>query len=157
MDRRGQRPRCDRLINDENEEEQDMGTREVAQTFMDRISAVEFLEAFGMLAQDGIYTVIGTTPASGVYKGRDDLFARLIPVLATFIEPPVLKWQDPVIEGDRAVLLAAGSGQGPTGPYDQPYYAFVTRVRGDEFVEIVEFMDTAMLESAVFGKSLETA
>lgn len=134
-----------------------MSTREVAQTFMDRISAVQFIEAFSMLAEDGKYIVIGNTPASGIYHGRSDLLERLIPVLSGFAEPPVLQWRDLIVEGDRAVLLGSGSGQGPTGPYDQPHYAFVTRVRGNEFVEIVEFMDTAMLESAVFGRTMVAA
>lgn len=132
-------------------------TRKVSETFMKRIAALDFLGAFGMLAEDGTYTVIGKTAASGVYNGRKDLFERLIPVLADFKSPPLLKWQEPVIEGDRAVLIGGGTGEGPTGPYDQPHYVFVTRVRGDGFSEITEFMDTTMLETAVFGKKLVDA
>ena len=132
-------------------------TREVAEKFIDRIEGLNFLEAFGMLAADGHYTVIGTTKASRTYNGRQDLFDNLIPLLSTFVEPPKLAFDRPVVDGDRAVLLAKGGGRGPTGPYDQPYYAFVTRVRGDEFVEIIEFMDTTMLETAIFGKKLVDA
>ena len=127
-------------------------TRETVQSFMDKITAVQFLDAFSMLAEDGTYTVIGTTPASGVYHGRKDLFDRLIPVLAGFVVPPTLTWKAPIIDGDRAVLLASGTGVGPTGPYEQPHYAFVVRVKDGEFAEVTEFMDTMMLESAVFGR-----
>ena len=132
-------------------------TREVADKFIERIEGLNFLDAFGMLAADGRYTVIGKTKASRTYNGRQDLFDNLIPLLSTFVEPPLLKFDRPIVDGDRAVLTAKGAGKGPTGPYDQPYYAFVTRVRGDEFAEIIEFMDTAMLESAVFGKKLVDA
>jgi ketosteroid isomerase-like protein len=55
-------------------------------------------------------------------------------------------------------MLGAGCGIGPTGiVYDQPHYAWLTRVRGDEIVEIVEFLDTGAPETAVFGKEIVDA
>jgi ketosteroid isomerase-like protein len=121
---------------------------------MDRIVSLDFLGAFGMLSLDGKYVVIGTTPLSRVYNGRDDLLSNLVPALSGFKVAPQLQFDMPIIEGDRVVLLGKGSGEGPRGPYDQPYYAFVMRIRGEEISEIIEFMDTGMLESAVFGKRL---
>jgi ketosteroid isomerase-like protein len=128
-----------------------------AQKFIENIEGLKFLEAFGMLAEDGRYIVIGTTKASRVYRGRQDVFDNLIPLLSTFKEPPLLKFELPIVDGERAVLLASGVGIGPTGPYHQPYYAFATRVRGDEFAEIIEFADTVMLETAIFGRKLVPA
>ncbi len=131
--------------------------RSTAKQFIQRIETLDFLEAFRMLAPDGHYIVIGTTAASRTYRGRQDLFDNLIPVLATFKEPPKLKFQEPIVEGDRAVLLANGKGLGPTGPYEQPYYAFITRVKGNEFAEIIEFADTVMIETGIFGNKLVKA
>lgn len=130
-------------------------TEATARTFMQRLAAQDFIGAFSMLREDGSYTVIGTTPVSRTYHGRRDLLDNLVPVLGGFREAPALRFQEPIIAGDRAVILGGGSGVGPTGPYDQPYYAFVTRVADGGFREIIEFMDTAMLNSAVFGS--ETA
>lgn len=132
-------------------------TRDTAKLFAERISKLEFLEAFAMVADDGTYTVIGTTKCSGVYHGGKDVIARLVPVLSDFVDPPVLTFQEPIVDGDRAVLVASGAGTGPTGPYNQPHYAFVMRVRGDEIVEMIEFMDTGQLETAVFGRTLVAA
>ena len=129
-------------------------TRKVAKHFAECIEGMEFVKAFGMLALNGKYIVIGSTKASRTYDGRQDVFENLIPVLSNFPDPPRLKFQEPIIEGERAVLLASGKGEGPTGCYDQPYYAFVTRVHGNEFSEIIEFMDTTMLETAIFGRKL---
>jgi ketosteroid isomerase-like protein len=134
-----------------------MSTREIAEKFISKIESLNFLEAFGMVAADGQYIVIGTTKASRTYHGRQDLFDNLIPVLSTFREPPKLQFDKPIIDGDRAVLLAKGSGIGATGPYDQPYYAFITRVRGEAFAEIIEFADTVMIETGIFGKKLVNA
>lgn len=132
-------------------------TRELAGKLALAFEELRFADAFNMLAEDGTYTVIGTTKASGTYHGRSDVFARLVPVLSTFTSPPVLKFSNIVVDGDRAVLLASGEGTGPTGPYHQPYYAFSIRVANGEIVEIVEFMDTTMLDTAAFGKKLVEA
>ncbi|WP_404477090.1 nuclear transport factor 2 family protein [Novosphingobium sp. BL-52-GroH] len=127
-------------------------TERLAREFGEHIAGLRFPDAFGMLADDGLYTVIGTTPASGLYHGPRDLLERLVPLLADFVEPPVVTFEDPIVQGDRAVLLGSGRGVGPTGPYDQPHYAFVMKVSDGRIVEIVEFMDTMMLQSAVFGE-----
>lgn len=132
-------------------------TRGVAKLFGQRLAALDFGTAFRMVADDGIYTVIGKTAASGPYYGSDDILARLVPVLSGFKSPPALVFEEPIVDGDRAVLLAGGSGEGPKGPYDQPHYAFVLRIRGEEIIEITEFMDTGALESAVFGRKLVEA
>lgn len=132
-------------------------TRKIVQTFIDHIHASRFVEAFSMLNEDGKYTVIGTTPASGTYHGRADLFARLLPVLGTFKVPPTLKFGDVVVDGDKAALRASGAGVGPTGDYAQPYYVFFATVKGEGFAEIIEHLDTAMLETAAFGKKLVAA
>lgn len=134
-----------------------MTTREVVKRFSQAIEELRFLDAFSLLAEDGTYIVPGTTAVSRTYRGRRDLLDNLVPVLSTFIEPPVLRFSEPIIDGSRAVLLAGGRGMGPTGPYDQPYYAFVVRVRGDELAEVTEFMDLVMLETGVFGKKLVAA
>lgn len=123
----------------------------VAKAFIDALESSRFVDAFNLLASDGQYIVIGTTPLSGVYRGRQAVLDQLVPALATFKVPPKLQFGDVIVSGDRAVLLASGSGEGPKGPYRQPYYAFVTKVKNREFSEIVEMMDTQMLNSALFG------
>ncbi len=132
-------------------------TRELAEKLARAFQELRFIDGFSMLAEDGTYTVIGTTKVSGTYHGRSDLLTRLVPVLSTFTSPPTLTFSNIVVDGDRAVLLASGTGTGPTGPYHQPYYAFSIRVAKGEIVEIVEFMDTTMLDTAVFGKKIVDA
>jgi len=124
---------------------------DTVQTFTQRLAQGEFVKAFSMLGDAAPYTVIGTTSASRIYNGRDDVLKNLVPVLSTFQVAPSLTFDEPIISGNRAVILGGGSGIGPTGPYDQPHYAFVTRVGDGIFESITEFMDTAMLETAVFG------
>ena len=116
------------------------------------ILAGRIVEGLSVLNEDGAYHIIGTTPASGAYRGRQDLLDRLLPPLHTFVAPPVFTVHEIIVEGDRAVILASSSGEGPYGPYRQPHYAFVTRVAGDGFAEVIEFNDTVAVETALYGR-----
>lgn len=129
-------------------------TRALATAFATAIEELKFLDAFNMIAADGTYTVIGTTKASATYHGRAEVLDKLVPLLSTFAAPPVLTFSHILADKDRAVLLGKGEGIGPTGPYHQPYYAFSIRFAGGEIAEIVEFLDTTMLDTAVFGKKI---
>jgi len=132
-------------------------TREVATLFADRMEAGDVGAAFDMLADDGIYTVIGTTQASGEYRGVKELFERLVPMLSGFVEAPSIHFEPPIVDGDRAVLVGSGKGVGPTGPYDQPHYVWVMLVKDGKISNITEHMDTCVLETAVFGKKIVDA
>jgi ketosteroid isomerase-like protein len=129
-------------------------TREIAREFATKLEEIRFVDAFNMIADDGTYTVIGTTKASATYHGRAEVLNTLVPLLSDFSAPPALKFSNIVVENDRAVLLGTGEGVGPTGPYHQPYYAFSLRIANGKIMEIVEFLDTTMLDTAVFGKKI---
>lgn len=129
-------------------------TRAVVEKFIKHIENQEYVEGFSLLADDGTYTVIGNTKASGVYRGPNDLLTRLGALLGGFKEPPKLKFQPPLVDGDRAALFASGKGVGAHGPYNQPYYAFQVQVRDGKIQSMVEYFDTAELEVAMFGKKL---
>lgn len=134
-----------------------MTPQEVAKRYIEYAENMDFASALSMLADDGEYIVTGTTPISRTYHGLADVLENMAPAFQRFVELPVLKFQEPIVDGNRAVLLAAGTGKGLTGPYDQPYYAFVTTVRGEKFSQIIEFMNPLMLETALFGKKLVDA
>jgi hypothetical protein len=131
--------------------------RAVAKKFMDFLEARQPLEAIGMLGETGRFIVIGNTPISGVYEGKTAFLALVTPVLSTLpaSAAPRMKFSETIVEGNRVVMLASGEGEGPGGtPYIQPYFCYVGRVEGDGFSEIIEFNDTVMVETALFGKKL---
>ena len=60
-------------------------TRIVVQRFVDHFLAGRIVEGLSVLNQDGVYTIIGTTPASGVYPPGAAGLARSTPtVVAKF-------------------------------------------------------------------------
>ena len=127
-------------------------TRIVVQRFVDHFLAGRIGEGLSILNEDGVFTIIGTTPASGVYRGRQDLLDRLQPSLQTFVAPSVFTVSEIIVEKGRAVVLASSNGEGPYGPYMQLHYAFVTRVAGDGFAEVTELNGTVAIEKALYGR-----
>jgi ketosteroid isomerase-like protein len=133
-------------------------TREVATRYMNLLCEQKFAEAFDMLTPTAAYRIIGTTPVSAPMKGRDQVKSVLVPALASCQKPPKLELQELIVEGQRAVALAAGRGVGPSGlPYEQPYYAMVMTVEGNQLTSVVEYADTVMVEVALLGKKLVPA
>ena len=125
------------------------GTREIAQRYIDLIAALKFSEAFGMLAPNANYRIIGKTPFSKTYS-KADLLNVLVPGLKQFKQPPTLTFKELIVEGTRAVALASGHGIGPTGlPYDQPHYAMVLRIEDGLVTDVVEFLDTVEIETQI--------
>ena len=133
-------------------------TRTVAEKFVKLHESMQILEAYGMIGETGKFILIGTTPLSGVFHGKQDFLDRLGPVVAALPEPAKSTFSEIIVEGDRAVMLASGKGKAMGGrDYSQPYYAYVARVKGEGFSELIEFCDTALIEYAYFNKKLVSA
>lgn len=133
-------------------------TREVAQRYMNLLCAQKFSEAFDLLALDASYRIIGTTAISTPMKGRDMIKSVLVSALAGFRKPLQLEFKELIVEGNRAVGLASGSGAGPTGlRYEQDHYAMVLRIEDGQVQDVLEFMDMVAVEVSVLGKKLVPA
>jgi len=130
-------------------------TRSLVEKFIERDVAGDFEACYRMLNADAEYTIIGESPVSGTYRGPDDVFNRLAPLLVNFTVRPQMKFSEVVIDGDRAFLRASSTGgAGKYGPYAQPFYGFYLRVEGDGLAELIEFLDPVQLEVSLFGKKL---
>ena len=101
---------------------------------------------FDLIADDVKWTVIGTTPASGVYRSKQEMFDRSIEPLMDRLEDGLkTKFVDMVGEGDKVFLRFEASGVAKTGmPYEQAFcWAMV--MRDGRIVEIVDYLDTDLL------------
>jgi ketosteroid isomerase-like protein len=133
-------------------------TRKIAERFVKLHENMQHLEAYSMIGETGKFILIGTTPLSGVFHGKEDFLKRLGPVVKALPDPSRSTFSEIIVEGDRAVMLASGKGKAMGGrEYNQPYYAYVARVKDDGFSELIEFCDTALIEYAYFNKKLVPA
>jgi ketosteroid isomerase-like protein len=115
--------------------------------------------AFALLAPDVRYRVMGTTPISGEAVGMGEFVAKTL-------RPFVSRLQDGKIEvvpdefvasGDRVVVLAHSIATAVTGAAYNNEYAMVFGVRDGLIATVREYLDTALVETAVFGNEIKPA
>ena len=130
-------------------------TQKIVQQWFDHISAGEAEAAFALFADDIVYDLKGTTPVSGIYRGLDQLVNEFFVPWRKQIDGDLIVHVDEMIgDGERVVVL--GHGEAMT-VFKVPYnndYAFVFTVKAGKITQVVEFLDTAMVETAAYGKTL---
>jgi ketosteroid isomerase-like protein len=97
-----------------------------------------------ILTDDVIWTIEGSGPSAGVFRGRAEFVERavrpFVSRLAGPVRPTAYKvWAD----GDHVIINWAGSGTARDG---QPYanrYAWIFRMRDGRAVEATAFLDLA--------------
>lgn len=131
-------------------------SRQIAQAFFGKLCAGDFTGGFATLADEATWTIIGDTALSKRFT-KDRLITDMVPMLSTFKEPAQMAVHEIIAEGDRAVVIAKVEGVGPYGPYRQDPYCFILRTRDGRIVEIVEYLDTVAVETALVGRKLVDA
>jgi len=101
---------------------------------------------FDLIAEDVRWTVIGSTPVSGVYESKQALVhAAFGPLLERLAGPLSTRFVDLAADGDKVFLRFESSGVTKTGlPYEQ-VYCFAMVMREQQIVEIVAYLDTELL------------
>jgi uncharacterized protein len=101
---------------------------------------------------DIVWTIIGTTGLSGVYRGRqevlDDLMAPLRGHLATPVNFTIRRV---LADGDWTVLIADGEATTIAGrPYNNTY-CIVTRIVDGRIVEATDYVDTELITQSLLA------
>ena len=125
------------------------------QEFWDAFNREGSEAALALVSDDIVFTVTGATPVSGTYSGKDAVrghFNRF----AALVEPGArMRVSELMAEGDTVVCLSDGIMQATrTGREYNNAYAFVFIFKGEEIVSVTEYLDTALVETALFGKSI---
>lgn len=126
-------------------------SKQVAQNFFGKLCDGDFMGGFDSLTDDATWHIIGTTALSKKFT-KPQLITDMIPMLSTFKEPAQMGVYDFIAEGDRVAVVAKVEGVGPHGPYVQDPYCFVLRIRDGQVCEIIEFLDTCAVETALVGR-----
>lgn len=135
-----------------------MTPKECVQEWFDRISRGDAQGAFALFSDDVSYRLQGTTPVSGTYRGRDQIVSDFFVPWRKQIDGEIaLRVDELIAEGERVVALARGTAKTVHGADYNNDYAFVFRVREGKISEVNEFLDTALVETAAYGKKLVPA
>ena len=107
---------------------------------------------FSLLADDIVWTNIGTTKFSGTFSSKQALVEQLLEPLFSQLKAGITSNIERLIaEGDVVVAQTTGSAETHDGiPYNNTYCQ-VIRVRDGKIAEVKEYLDTALID-AVFGE-----
>ena|SRR6266540_1116051 len=101
------------------------------------------------LSDDIRFTVIGTTKWSGTHRGKQAVLDDLLrPLTAQFADRYKATANQLIAENDRVVVEFRGAVTTKSGvPYHNTY-CWVCRIAGGKIVELNEYCDTALVETA---------
>jgi ketosteroid isomerase-like protein len=101
---------------------------------------------FALIAEDVRWTVIGSTPVSGVYESKQALVeAAFGPLLERLAGTLSTRFVDLAAEGDKVFLRFESSGVAKTGLHYEQVYCFAMVMREQRVVEAVAYLDTELL------------
>lgn len=115
-----------------------------------------------MYHDDIVVHLAGTTPASGRLEGKaavtDKLIAQqvhgaLVPETIQFAK----RWKIMCADDERVVAIMEGGGPTLAGDVYEQTYCEIFRFQDDKVIEMHAFLDTALVERALFQNPLVTA
>ena len=139
-----------------------MATSDDARSVVERwYTALAAGDVDGVVAgfhSDVVASVIGSTPVSGRFEGRDAFLAGTLGVVFESLDPEQIRfaksWSIFAVDGPRVVGLMTGDAVAKNGrPYDSIYCQLFT-IGDGQIVEYLEFVDTVVVEAALFDNPL---
>jgi uncharacterized protein len=130
-----------------------MGTIENKQLMADIFAGLAVGDGrrfFASLAEDFCWTITGTTPWSGSYRGQEAVRTKLLqPLFAQFADRYTNALHRIVAEGDYVVVECRGKVTTKAGkPYNNSY-CWVCRIVNGMLTELTEYMDTELVATAL--------
>ena len=102
------------------------------------------------MADDFCWTVMGTTPWSGTYHGKQAVLRDLLaPLVAQFADQYTNAAHNFVAEGDQVVVECRGRVATRTGGRYDNAYCWVCRFEDGKLRALTEYLDTRLLETAL--------
>jgi uncharacterized protein len=106
-----------------------------------------FLDA---LADDAMWTIVGSTPWSQTYQGKQSIIQDLLkPLNAQFMGNNTIIAHHFLSVGEHVVVQARGKNQTLAGKAYENSYCWVFRFKEGKVTELTEYADTALIESCL--------
>lgn len=107
-----------------------------------------------LMSENATYTIMGNTPISGCKIGKNEIRRHFISFGKLIGPGAVMKTRRLIAESDIVVCLSEGNMFGRTGKIYNNQYVFVFQFANDEIIKITEYLDTELIETSIYGKSL---
>lgn len=126
----------------------------VATRFYEALAVGDFDALAALHSDDIIFNLVGTTPVSGRWEGKDVCFGPVVAdgVIGKLVAETIRfsrEWRIMCADENCVVGLMRGGGLAKNGhDYSQTYCQIMT-IRGGLIAELHEFFDTALVELAL--------
>ena len=129
---------------------------ETVRDYFAKMAAGDTRGAFGLFTPDVSYRVMGTTPISVEAHGVGELLEKIIRPFIGRLQGNKLELipDEFLASGDRVVVLAHSLATGVSGKPYKNEYSMIFTVREGRISGLREYLDTALLETAVFDRVL---
>lgn len=126
--------------------------KEIIQAFYDAGNRGDTKGLLDRLADDVIWTNIGTTKYSGSFAGKAELTERLMGPLFGQLKAGIFATvHNMIAEGEVVAVQLSGQAETTDGrPYNN-MYCHVFRIRDGQIAEVTEYMDTELVTSVLGG------
>lgn len=133
--------------------------KQVIRDFFAKLTGGDMAGALALVHDDVAWTIIGDTPVSKTYRGHKGIEVDLMGEVAKVVDADAglsIEIIEMIAEGDKVVARAQGTITGNHGPYNNTY-CHVFTVRDGKIAEDMEYLDTALIERSLYGKTLAAA
>lgn len=129
---------------------EDTSHREVIQRTFEALAAGDSRPLIDLLADDVTWKVMGRTPWSRTYRGKESVLNDLLRQLGARLSGRYKATADRIItEGEYVVVQATGNATTKAGvPYNNEY-CFIYRFEDGSIREVTEYLDTELVTSAL--------
>jgi uncharacterized protein len=104
------------------------------------------------LADNGRFTIIGTTKYSGTFNGKQEFIDRVLAPLSSQLDGGfTLAIDNLIAEGDHVVMQSRGQSTTKTGKSYNNTYCHVFRLADGKVQELTEYLDPEII-TAAFGR-----
>jgi ketosteroid isomerase-like protein len=124
--------------------------KQLIRAFYDAANRGAIDECLGYLADDVLWTNVGSTRYSGSFRGKSTLVADLLQPVFGQLKAGIASTVDNVIaEGDYVAVQSRGTAETTDGkPYNNTY-CHVFRVVNGQIAEVTEYLDTQLTASTL--------
>ena len=114
---------------------------------LDKGNGKPFVDA---MADDFSWTIPGDTPWSRTYRGKQAVISELLqPLYAQFVLPYISTTRSIMADGDKVVVEFEGKVTTKAGKAYNNRYCYVFRMEGGQMKELMEYLDTALVNAAL--------
>jgi uncharacterized protein len=135
-------------------------SRGIVESFYRAVAAGDMETVTASFADDVVVHVMGRSPIAGRHVGRDAFLAQAMGPVIAALDPESIRlaqtWEIFAAEGDRVAARMTGQAATRTGKRYDNSYCQLFRIHDGQIAEMYEYLDTALLESAIFDNELAT-